>query len=183
MSLLFSHWVVCNSATPWTAPCQASLFSTISWGLLKFMSIESVMLSNHRILCYHLLLFLLSVFPSIKVFSSELTLHIRWSKYWSFSNSRNQGWFPLRLTVLMSLQSRDPQESSPALQFENISSLVLSFLYGPALRSIHDYWKNHSFDCKDLRQQWYLCVLSLWAAKGILKYVGLVLCLEDGDRG
>ena len=113
------------------------------------MSIESVMLSNHRILCHHLLLFLLSVFPSIKVFSSELALHIRWSKYWSFSNSHNQGWFPLRLTVLMSLQSRDPQESSPALQFENISFLVLSFLYGPAIRSIHDYWKNHSFDCKE----------------------------------
>ena len=58
---------------------------TIFWGLLKFMSIESVMLSNHLILCCHLLL--PSVFPSIRVFSSELTLHIRWPKYWGFSNS------------------------------------------------------------------------------------------------
>src|SRR5574337_983619 len=71
-----------NSATPWTAAHQASLSYTISWSLLKFMSIESVMLSNHLILCWPLLL-LPSIFPSITVFSNESALHIRWPKYWS----------------------------------------------------------------------------------------------------
>ena len=72
--------------TPWTAACQASLSSIISWSLLKFMSIKSVMLSNHLIFC-HPLLFLPSVFHSIRVFSSESSLCIRWPKYWSFSLS------------------------------------------------------------------------------------------------
>ena len=72
--------------TPWTAACQSSLSFTISWSLLRFMSIESVMPCNHLILCHPLLL-LPSVFPSIRVFSSELTLCIRWPKYWSFSFS------------------------------------------------------------------------------------------------
>ena len=71
-------------ATPWTAACQASLPLTISQSLLKLMSIESVMPSNHLILC-HPLLFLSSIFPSIRVFSSESVVHIRWPKYWSFS--------------------------------------------------------------------------------------------------
>ena len=71
-------------ATPWTAACQASLSIANSRSLLKLMSIESVMLSNHLILCCPLL-FLPSIFPSIKVFSNESVLHIRWSKYWSFS--------------------------------------------------------------------------------------------------
>ena len=71
-------------ATPWTVACQASLSITNSWSLLKFMSIESVMPSNHLILCHHLLLPLL-ILPSIRVFSKESVLHIRWPKYWSFS--------------------------------------------------------------------------------------------------
>ena len=71
-------------ATPWTAAHQASLSITNSRSLFKFMSIESVMLSNHLILCCPLLL-LPSIFPSIGVFSSESALHIRWPKYWSFS--------------------------------------------------------------------------------------------------
>ena len=70
--------------TPWTTASQASLSFIISWNLLKFTSVESVMLSNHLILCHSLLL-LPSVFPRIRIFSSESTLHIRWSKYWSFS--------------------------------------------------------------------------------------------------
>jgi len=72
--------------TPWTAARQAPLSFTISWSWLKLMSIESVMPSNYLILCCPLLL-LPSIFPSIRVFSSELALHIRWSKYWSFSFS------------------------------------------------------------------------------------------------
>ena len=73
-------------ATPWTAAHQASLSFTISWSLLKLMSIELVMPSNHVILCCPLL-FLPSIFPSIGVFSNELVLHIRWPMYWSFSFS------------------------------------------------------------------------------------------------
>ena len=72
--------------TPWTTPCQASLSITNSWSLLKLMSIESVMPSNHLILCHPLLL-LPSIFPSIRVFSNESALHIRWPKYWSCSFS------------------------------------------------------------------------------------------------
>ena len=73
-------------ATPWTAACQASLSITNSQSLLKLMSIESVMPSNHLILCHPLQL-LPSIFPSIRVFSNESALHIRWPKYWSFSFS------------------------------------------------------------------------------------------------
>ena len=72
--------------TPWTAARQASLSFTLSWSLFKFMSIESMMLSNHLILCFSLLLLLL-VFSSIRVFSNELALHVRWPKYWNFSFS------------------------------------------------------------------------------------------------
>ena len=70
--------------TPQTAACQTSLSFTISWSLLKLMSIESVMPFNHLFLC-HLLLLLPSVFPSIRVFSNEFTLYIKWPKYWSLS--------------------------------------------------------------------------------------------------
>ena len=75
-----------DSVTPWTAACQALLSSTLSQSLLKFMSIELVMLFNHLILCRPLLL-LPSIFPSIRIFSNESVLHIRWLKYWSFSFS------------------------------------------------------------------------------------------------
>ena len=73
-------------ATPWTEACQASLSITNYWNLFQLMSIESVMPSSHLILC-HLLLLLPSIFPSIRVFSNESVLHIRWPKYWSFSFS------------------------------------------------------------------------------------------------
>ena len=72
------------SVTPWTAAHQVSLSFTISWSLLKLMVIETVMPSNHLILCCPLLL-LPSIFPSIRVFSNKLALHISWPKYWSFS--------------------------------------------------------------------------------------------------
>ena len=95
-------------ATPWTAAHQAPLSRTISWSLSNSMSVESMILSNHLIL--HGPLFLLpSVFLSIRVFSSESILRIRWPKYWSFSfstshpNENIQGWFPLGLTGLISL--------------------------------------------------------------------------------
>ena len=78
----FSHIQI--SATPWTAARQASLSITNSWSVLKLMSIKSVTRSNHLILCHPVLL-LPSIFPSIRVFSSEPVLRIRWPKYWSFS--------------------------------------------------------------------------------------------------
>ena len=83
-SVQFSHSVMYDSATPWTAAHQASLPNTNSWSLLRLMSIESVMPSNHLFLCCPLLL-LPSVFPSIRVFSNDSALRIRWPKYWSFS--------------------------------------------------------------------------------------------------
>ena len=82
--LLLSH--VRLLVTPWTAACQASLSITNSWSLLKLMSIESVVPSNHFIF-YRPLLLLPSIFPSIRVFSNESVIHIRWPKYWSFSFS------------------------------------------------------------------------------------------------
>ena len=86
-SVQFSLLVMSYSfVTPWTTARQASLSIINSWSLLKFMSIESVMPSNHLILCHPLLL-LLSIFPSIRVFSNESVLHITWPKYWSFSFS------------------------------------------------------------------------------------------------
>ena len=114
-------------ATPWTAVCQASLFITNSRSWLKLMSIESVMPSNHLILCHPLLL-PPSIFPSIWVFSNESVLHIRWPKYWSFSFSTS----PCNDGLVGSLCSpRDSQESSPTPQFKSINSSVLSFLYIP----------------------------------------------------
>ena len=82
----FSHSVVSDSATPWTAARQASLSIINPWSLLKLMSIESAMPSNHLILCHPLLL-PPSIFPSIRVFSNESVLHLRWPKYWSFGFS------------------------------------------------------------------------------------------------
>ena len=137
--------------TPWTATHQASLSITNSQSLPKLMSIELVMPSNHLILCRPLLL-LPFIFPSIRVFSNESTLYIRWPKYWSFSFSASvlpaniPDCLPLGLTGLIALCPRDSQEFSPTPQFKSISSSKRSFLYGPALTSIHDYWKNHSFD-------------------------------------
>ena len=146
-------------ATPWTAAHQASLSFTISWSLLKLMFIESVMPSNHLIFCCRLLL-LPSIFPNIRFFSNESTLHIRWPKYQSFGfsispSSEYSGLISFRIDWfdLLATYPWDSQESSPTPQLESISSSVLSFLYGPALTSIHDYWKIHSFDCTDLCQQ------------------------------
>ena len=130
------------SLTPWTA----------ARSLLKLMSIKSVMPSNHLILCRPLL-FSPSIFSSIRVFSNKSALHIRWPKYWSFtfniSPSKDySGLISFRMDGLVGFpcSSRDSQESSPTPQFKSINSLALSFLYSPTLTSIHNHWKNHSFD-------------------------------------
>ena len=137
---------------------------TISWSLLRVMSIESMMPSNHLIL-YCPLPLLPSVFLSIRVFSSKSTLHIRCqsiraSASVSVLSMNIQGWFPLRLTVWFPYCSGDSQESSPAPWFESISSSVLTFLCGPTLMSIRDYWKKQKLWLDGaLSTKWYLCFL------------------------
>ena len=113
---------------------------------LPFMSIELVMPSNHLILCCPLLL--PSIFPSIRVFSNESVLCIRWPKYWSFSfsispSNKYSGLISFRIDWFDLLDCpRNSQESSPTPQFKSISTSALSFLYSPILTSIRDYWKN-----------------------------------------
>ena len=133
--------------TPWTTARQASLSITNPWSSPKPMSIESVMPSNHLILCRPLLL-LPSIPPSIRVFSNESALRIRWPKYWSFSFNispinEHSDW-SLGGLVGSPCSPRGSQKSSPTPQFKSINSSALSFLYSPTLTSIHDYWKNHS---------------------------------------
>ena len=136
-SAQFSHLVMSDSVTPWTTALQIFLSITNSWILLKLMSIELVTPSKHLILCHPLLL-LLSAFSSIKVFSSELVLHIRWPKYWSFSFNispsneySEQVSFRIDWFDLLSVQGT--QEFSPTPQFKSINSLALSFLHSPTL--------------------------------------------------
>ena len=130
---------------------KASLFIANSQSLLKLMSIELVIPSNHLILCLPFLL-LPSIFPSIRVFSNESVLHIRLSKYWSFSfnispSNEHPGLISFRMDWLDPLAVQGTlQESSPTLQFKWIYSSVLNFLYSPTLTCIHEYWKNHSLD-------------------------------------
>ena len=140
--------------TPWTAACQASLSFTNSHSLLKFMSTKSLMLFNHFIL-HCSLLHLHSVFSSIRIFSNELTLHIRWPKYYSFSispSSEYSGLISLRIDWFDCLSLLVTLETPPVPQFKSINSSVLSLLYGPTLTSVYN-WKNHNFDCEDLCQQ------------------------------
>ena len=105
------------------------------------------------------LLLLPSIFPSIRVFSNESVPHIRWPEYRSFSispSSEYSGLISFRidwLDLLAVHRTLQHHSSSPMSQFESINSSVLSLLYGPTLTSVHDYWKNHSFDYTDLCQQ------------------------------
>ena len=134
--------------TPWTVARQASLSIANSQSLLKLMSIQLVMPSSHLILCCSFLL-LPSVFHSIRVFSNESVLHIRWPEYWSFSISPSNeysGPTSFRMDWFDLLGPRDSQESSPTPQFQSINSVALSLLHSPTLTSIHDHRKNHSLD-------------------------------------
>ena len=129
-----------------TLACSLSI--TNSWSLLKFMPIESVMPSIHLILCHPLLL-LPPIPPSIRVFSNESTLCIRWPNYWSFNispSNEHPGLISFRRDWLDLLAVQGSLESSPTPQFKSISLMVLSFLHSPALTSIHDHWRNHSLD-------------------------------------
>ena len=136
--------------TPWIEAHQASLSFTISWGLLKLMSIESETPSNHLILCCPLLL-LPSILPSIRVFSNELALAIGWPKYWSFSFSISPSNEYARLISisidlfdLLVVQGLSRVFSNTTAQKHQF--FMLSLLYSPNFTSIHVYWENHSFD-------------------------------------
>ena len=118
------------------------------------MSVELVIPSSHLILCC-LLLFLRSMFPSIRVFSNESVFCIRWPKYWSFSfsispSNEYSALISFKVDWLDLLAVQGTQESSPTRQFKSIDTLALSFLHSPTLTSVHDYWKNYSFDYMDL---------------------------------
>ena len=140
--------------TPWTAARQAFLSITNSWSPPKPMSIKSVMPSKHLSLCLPLLL-LPSITPSIKVFSNESALHIRWAKYWSFSfsispSSEYPGLISFRMDWLDLLAVQGTPKNLLQHHTSKTSILwALSLLYGSTLTSIHDYWENHNFDYTD----------------------------------
>ena len=138
-------------ATPWTAAHQASLSFTLSWSLLKLMSVESVMPSSHLIFCCPLLL-LPPSFPALRSFPMS----------WLFTPGGQsivalasvlpvniQGWLPLGLTGLITLLSKGISRVFSNTTVQKHQFLAIELLYGPTLTSLHDYWKNHSFDYMD----------------------------------
>ena len=136
-------------ATPWTAALQASLSITNSWSLLKLMSIESVMPSNHLILCHPLLL-PPSIFPSIRVFPNESALLIRWPNYWSFSfsispSNEYSGLISFRMDWLDLLAVQGTLKSLLQHHSSKAPILLCSAFFIVHLTSVHDYWKNQSF--------------------------------------
>ena len=149
-SVQFSRSVVSDSVTPSIAGHQASLCITISRSSLRLTSIESVMLSSHLILCRPLLL-LPPIPPSIRVFSNESTLRMKWPKYWSFSFSiipskEHPGLISFRMDWLDLLAVQGTLKSLLQHHRTKASVLQYSAFFTVQLISIHDYWKNHSLD-------------------------------------
>ena len=155
---LFFHLTLCGCCSVIQSgrtlqPQECSMPGFPVFHHLKFMPIELMMLSNHLILCWCLLL-LCSIFSKIRVFSNELALHIRWWKYWSFSinispSSEHSVLISFRIDWLDLLAVQGTfavQESSPVPQFKSINSLALTLLHGSILTSTHD----HSSECTDL---------------------------------
>ena len=141
---------MCDSAAPRITAHQASLSITNSQSLLKLMSIESVMPSNHLILCRPLLL-PSSIFPSFRVFSNESALHIRWPKYWSFRfniNPSNEysGLIAFRMDWVDLLTVHGTLRVFSNTTVQKHHSSASSFPYSLTFTSIHDHWENHSFD-------------------------------------
>ena len=147
---------------PWTAAHQAFLSDTNTRSLLKLMSIKLVMPSNH-------LIFYCPLSSCLQSFLASGSFPMSWlfasgCKSYGASASASvlpmniQGFFPVRLLGLISLQSKGLSGVFSTPQFESISSLVLSLLYGPTLISIHDYWKNHRFGCTSFCWQGYVSV-------------------------
>ena len=147
--------------TTWTAASKTFLSITNSHSLPKLLSIELVVHSSHIILCHPLLL-LPSIIPSIRVFSNQSLLYIRWPKYWSFTfsispSNEYSGLISFRIDRFNLLEVQETQESSATPKFKSINYLALSFLSSPTLASIHDYWKNHNFDYVDFCQLSNVC--------------------------
>ena len=145
VQLLSRVWLF---AAPWTAGHQASLSITNSQSPPKPMSIESVMPSNHLILCRPLI-FLLSIFPSIRVFPSESALHIRWPKYWSFSfnispSSEHPGLISFRMDCLDLLAVHGTLKN--LLQHHSSKASILRCSAFFIVQLLNPYWKNHSLD-------------------------------------
>ena len=150
LQVQFSCSVVSDSAIPWTAARQASLSITNSQSSLRLTSIESVMPSSHLILCCPLLLSP-SIIPSIRVFSNESTLRMRWPKNWSFSfnispSNEHPGLISLRMDWLDLLAVQGTLKSLLQHHSSKASILRCSAFLTVQLESIHDYWKNHSLD-------------------------------------
>ena len=150
ISFKFSSSVLSDSVMPWTAARQAFLSITDSRSLLRLTSIESVMPSNHLVLCHPLLL-LPSILSIIRVFSNESVLCVSWPKYWSFSFSISPsneylGLISFRMDWLDLLAVQGTLKS--LLQHHSSKAPILwcSAFFSPTLTSIYDYWKNHSFD-------------------------------------
>ena len=136
--------------TPWTATSQASLSLTISWGLLKLMSIESVKPSNHLIL-YRPLLLLPLIFSSVRDFSNELALCIMWSKYWNANFSvipskENSGLISIRIDWFDLLAVQETLKGFLQHHSSKVSIAQWSAFFMVQFSSIQDYWKNHNFD-------------------------------------
>ena len=156
-SAQFSHSVVSDSLWPHGLQHARPLCPSPTPRVYSNSCPSSRWCPNHFILCRPLLL-LPSIFPSIRIFSNESVLCIRWPKYWSFSfsiipSNEYSGLISFRMDWLDLLAVQGTQESSPTPQFKSINSSVLSFLYSPTLTSIHDYWKKHSFDLMDIYWQ------------------------------
>ena len=137
-------------ASPWTTVRQASLSITNSWSLLNLMSIESVMPSNHLILCRPLL-FLPSIFPSIRVFSNESVLSIRWPKYWSFSlsispSNEYSGLISFRIDWFDLLEIQGTPKSLLQHPVQKHQFFGTRFSSWSNSHIQYNYWKNHSFD-------------------------------------
>ena len=174
-------------ATPWTTACQASLSITKSRSLLKLMSIELVMPSNHLILCRPLLL-LPSIFPSIRVFSNESVLHVRWPKYWSFSFSISHskeysGLISFRMDWLDLLVVQGTLKN--LLQHRSSKASILrhsSFLYSPTLTSMESQRVGHNLATNTFT--FYLVHGSLMVHNGLVSLVLPPLTDEaEGKRG
>jgi len=149
-SALFSHSVMSDSATHGLQHARLPRPS-LTPELAQTHAHQVSDATNHLILCYPLLP-PPSIFPSIRVFSNESVIRIRWPKYWSFSfsishsNEWIQDWFPLGWTGLISFLSKGLSRVFSNIKFKSINSLAFSFLYSPTLTSIHDHGKNHSHD-------------------------------------
>ena len=150
-SVKFTHSVMSDSLRPHEPQHARPPYLSPTLGVYSNPCPSSrVMPFSHLILCHPLLL-LPPIPPSIRVFSNESTLYIRWPKYWSFSfsispSNEHPGLISFKMDWLHLLAVQGTLKSSPIPQFTSIYSLALSFLHSPTLTPIHDHWKNHSFD-------------------------------------